>query len=235
MDNLLYKQSVWNECQKKGKCLIEEGLRFFSKGELERYHCIEVSKEEFVTNARYLHRGYYCPSPVKEFIISNAKRGKLLQHKSKRSKISHRYIYGRDNKLLIVEATLPDGKKKTEYLVYMTDKVYGFSFDDWGTLVGVSEELYKDGILYNYFCASCFNHVADKINFGITSVCYEKYYYNELGLQDVDFYFSNMWCDTVDDLSELDTLLQGGRYHILKGDKGTVLLSPRKTGDGSLS
>ena len=216
MNRIQHKTELWKLCKTKGQILLGLGLDFFAKGKLEEYNNIQIFREEVAVNARFLHRGYYCPSPVQEFIVSNSRRGKLLLRPTNRSRISHRYAYDLDDRLVVVEATLPDGTKKLEYLVYGDGIRYGFAFDSWGSLVGVSEEVFDGDKLVSYFCGSCYNHVADGIDFGITTAHYEKYYYDADGLKDVDYYFTNLWCDSVDSPDDVDIIIQGGKYRFVR-------------------
>lgn len=218
MTRLLRKREICQLCTEKGNSLISRGLEFAKNGMPEAYQNRSVLKEECAVNARYLHRGYYCPSPFWDLVISNARRGKLIKHPNKRSKITHRYLYDEQNRLMVAIANLPNGKTKTEYLVYGSDSVCGFAFDAWGTLVGVSEELYEGDRIRSYFCGSCFNHEADHLDFGITDFHYEAYYYSGETLQEVDYFFSQVGLQGVDDLEEIDAVLQGNKYYLSQSE-----------------
>lgn len=222
MNNMHQKYHVWIECLHKGTDLIKEGLAFYAQNGPLQHSEIALSKEEFASNARFLHRGYYCPSPIQDKLVGNAKRGKLVRRKTEKTKITHRYLFDSSNRLIIVEAFLPDGNKKTEYLVYKGNVVNGYAFDNWGTLVGVSEESYCNNIIQSYFCASCFNHELDRIDWGITNIHYETYSYNDTGLEEADFYLSNFLNSGVKSPEEADTLIQGGRYKFVCKDNEII-------------
>ncbi len=213
MNELDYKKQIWFLCKEKGKNLVNIGLEFTKKDMMQKYNSFDFLREEFAANARYLHRGYYCPSPIWDSILDNSSRGKILKCPQKTSKISHRYFYDSCNKLRIVESTLPGGRKKREYLIYDKNAIYGVAFDEWGTLVGASEEVYNQGKIETYFSASCYVNFEDRIDWGITSIHYEKYYYKEQQLIEADCYYTSFWLDDEDfSLTELDSFICGARY-----------------------
>lgn len=222
MNYLHNKFQIWNTCVQKGNSLINKGLAFYAAGEPKRYQSIDILREELAVNARYLHRGFYCPSPIQDVIVKNSSRGKILLRQTKKSKITHQYFYNLDNQLIISESNLPNGKKKREYLVYDNNVVYGYAFDSWGTLIGVSEEVYKEDRLQSYFCASCFNHEADHLDFGITNIHYEIYHYDGAVLHDAEYYFSNFWSDELKSPEEANALIQGNRYGVVYQNKKII-------------
>lgn len=208
------KLRIFQQSKEKSECLLAEGMRFASEECWKQYPPAESLTEVLVTGARYLHRGYYCPSPVRHKIISNSRRGRILCRPTSRSKISHYYYFGPTGKLLIAKSVLPNGSMKTEYLVYLENKILGFAFDEWNTLVGLSEELYKDGRIINYFCASCFEHEADNLHMGITEMNWEEYrYLGEDGLEAGVYFITFPMIEITE--TDIDTLLHGGQYRFI--------------------
>lgn len=211
-DVLKFKYDLLCQFDKKASFLVKKGLMFIAESSWKQYRSSNEYKEVFVTGAKYLHRGYYCPSPVRHIIIRNSRRGKVLMYPTNRSKISHKYYFDQNGKLMIVKATLPNGREKTEYLQYEGNIIYGFAFDDWGTLVGLSEEQYESGLIRQYYCVSCYINPKEYIDLGITEVQYEAYSYKEEGLLDVEFYFTPGWIGLTDKRDEIDAIVRGNQY-----------------------
>lgn len=203
-------------CEEKGKELLAMGLKFASKKSWLQYPAPETLKEILVTGARYLHRGYYCPSPVRHEIIANSRRGRILLRPTSRSKISHRYYLDTNGRLLIAQSILPNDTTKTEYLVYMGDKIIGFAFDAWDTLVGLSEEVYENGAIKSYFCASCFNHETDGFNMGITEIYWEAYRYIGDDHLDADFYYIYPGIGELAEEADLTAGVRGNTYQFIR-------------------
>lgn len=216
MSERQHKEYLLTICQEVGATLLKKGLAFAADKRTQIRYESEIAKEVIVANARYLHRGFFCPSPVQDLIVNNARRGRIITRPTARTRISHHYLYDKNGQLLIARAVLPNGTYKTEYLVYEQNSVYGFSFDAWGTLVGLSEERYEGGSINKYFCASCFNHEDHNIDFGITNMHYEAYLYDEVGLRDVDFYYVSPLDKTLDGHENIDMLIHGNRYRFTR-------------------
>lgn len=112
-------------------------------------------RREFASQSRYLHRGFYCPSPVLDKIIGNAKRGRILKRITSASKPTHEYGFDASGRLLW--CTSFDGGiiLSTEYLIYDQRAVYGITFNTYGDLEAVTEEIYEDGKLVRYLHCLC--------------------------------------------------------------------------------
>ena len=173
--SLEFKYELFCSCRKKSLFLLKKALEFARSHGREKYHQYTMFKEVVVAGARYMHRGYYCPSLIRELMIDNVCRGRILKHPTVRSKISHRYFFDEHGYLRIAKAKLPNLKEKTEYILYEENTVYGFAFDDWGTLVALSEERYVDGVLTQYLVASCYINPEDGTGRELTHMLYEEY------------------------------------------------------------
>jgi len=223
-----FKRNVFLLCCEKGNMLIKKGLQF-SFNDMPK--CL---REELAVNARYLHRGFYCPSLVRDTIIGNARRGRILKNPRKQTSYSHRYYFGQDNKLLMAESVLGDQKKKLEYLIYEGDTVFGIAFDPWGSLVGLSEEVYENNRLKTYYCASCYISPKDHIDCGITEIFYEEYGCDDLGLQNVTLYHISPYIDRFDDDDEVDSLVGCSRYRFIRENGMLLGLYSADSDDASL-
>lgn len=221
------KLQVYQQGSQKAKELLAAGMEFAARKEWKHYPAPEALREELVTRARYLHRGYYCPSLAQHLIIDNSRRGKILHRPTRRSKITHRYYFDADGKLLIAKSHLPDNNIKTEYLLYSDNRITGFAFDAWDTLVGLSEEIYKDGRLTNYFCASCYEHEADHFHLGITDMLIEDYQYGQEGCLEVDWYDMSLPMLEIEDIEDINSILKWHKYHLeWNQDTGSYQLTP---------
>ena len=215
-------RSVLEICDKTGKLLLEKGADFYYSGKINEYNNKLGQQQELAVGCKYLHRGYYCPSPIREFVIVNAKRGRLLKHPTSRSKITHFYHYGTDGRLVIAESVVPSGMKR-EYLVYEDDHIYGLAFDLYGGLVGVSQETYANGKLQSYFCASCYNSFQDKIFLDITESFYEEYTYVDDKLDEVAFYMHLVpLAEYPPEMADEDILIHSHIYQV-HWDNGRII------------
>lgn len=213
------KRHAFRTCYSKGKMLLKEGLEFAANRMPEEYQQRQPFRVELVANARYLHRGFYCPSLVRDYFLGNARRGRIIKRPTNRTVYSHKYTFGQDGKLQIVESVLPRNKgSKYEYLVYEENTVFGFAFDSYGALVGLSEENYINGRLKDYFCASCYVHKKDGLNFGITEMLYEEYDCDEIGLYDVTLYHISPYIEQIENDEEVDTLIGLSQYRFTRND-----------------
>lgn len=214
MNNTEEKIRIWRICFQKGAMLIDKGLEFYEKGQLKDTKQIPILKEEYAIGSRYLHRGYYCPSKVKHIIVDNARKGKIISRVTTGSKITHKYLFDTEGRLIIAVSILPDKKRKYEYLVYEDNSIFGFAFDEWDALVGVSEEKYDQDEIISYFCASCYIHKADKIDMGITNIHYEEYKATNEEQCEVKYYFTNFWIDSIEQPEDADATIHGGYYRV---------------------
>ena len=212
MDTKQKKFEIWKFSHKKRDFLIKQGLDFRTQNQAVNYRELAVFRKETAVTSRYLHRGYYCPSPIQDIIVDNARRGKILKRETKRSKPTHRYYFNTKDQLLIAETILCDGSIQTEYLVYCKDAIYGYTYDSKNNLIGVSEECYKDDRIQRYFRASCFNDEVRQWYNSITCIDYEMYQYNDSELSEADFYFATRWNNTLDSKEAADRLFAGGHY-----------------------
>ena len=150
----------------------------------EQYN-FEEGAEEFAINSRYMHRGYYCPSPALEHTVVNIKRGTIAKRVTKITRVTNRYIFDTEQKLRIVEEFYNGYVSKTEYIFYEEGKVYGFTIGSDGDLINVSVEQYENEKITSYFwsycsCSGCSN------NPEILFMRYETYHYENEGF----LYFS---------------------------------------------
>ncbi|MEW9669863.1 hypothetical protein [Ammoniphilus sp. 3BR4] len=134
----------------------------------------DILKFEYSKGGEVLHRGYYCPSPVLDLIVGNAKRGRLLKRKPDFGKYSYEYGFDMENRLIRVrgvnEFTTPDSRYDEEYLIYNKNIVIGLGFDNMGQINTVSRCTYDNGNIVKYeYCVCGLQEYAD--------LYYEDYFY----------------------------------------------------------
>ncbi|MEH6949139.1 hypothetical protein V7068_19130, partial [Bacillus sp. JJ634] len=61
-----------------------------------------ITKFEYLKGGETIHRGYYCPSPILDLIVGNAKRGRLLKRKPDFGKFTYEYGFDIDNRMIRV-------------------------------------------------------------------------------------------------------------------------------------
>lgn len=180
-------EAVCEHCKTMCFESIEKGIQL--SDELLRHDdTFQIGREEFGIQSRYLHRGFYCPSPVVEHIVTNMRRGKIAKRITKATRITNRYVFDSENKLRIAETIHPNGAIKTEHIVHEGNTVYGFVFGRNDHLFEVSIEQYEDGRIVSYLwaCGSCaFSNGYHRIS----HMQFETYFYEDKGFLDVGRYY----------------------------------------------
>lgn len=180
--------------KEKARQLLQIGEKFINEEGILSHRSMPRGKEELGTKSKHLHRGIYCPSPVLDILITNAKRGRILVRPSERSKISNRYVYDEFGKLIFIDNYIDDKMISSEYLLYQDNTIYGVEVGMSGRIICVSEEQYAQGKLICYIRA--YNYGA-----GNTTECgqldCEKYHYDDVGLLDWDYYQLDYGCECI--------------------------------------
>lgn len=140
----------------------------------------ETLRTEYASGSD-LHRGFYCPSPVFDFIVGNTHRGKLLKRLTSRSKPSHAYGFSCDGRLLWCKWLKNGAVTNTEYLLRDGEEILGIMHDSQGYLNTLTKEVYREGKLQSYACGS-FSPI-DHENQRLHLLFIEDYAYDSDGLQ----------------------------------------------------
>ena len=156
----------------------------------ENYEALYRTYRETVTAWRYgrggttIHRGWFCPSPVRDKVFGNASRGKLLKNPPK-SEHPADYVYGFDaeGELRVVEgpnSELHGGPARREVIVSDGDRRIGLQFEERQgkkTLCGLSICVYEKGNIVTYITA-----LRPDVQTGlITTFEWEQYQYEQSG------------------------------------------------------
>lgn len=176
MNNTDYSNQVFISCQQLFHEAIEYGLEFIKKQSHRAYHEINPQRIACCANSRYLHRGFYCPSPVFDKVLVNSRRGKILPNCRKTIQLTHRYFYNQDDKIYLIEYFSNGATEAYEYIVERQNKRFGFIIDDFGVLRHISIEEYNQGKLIAYMHSRCYlstDNIYQSLN-----MHHEQYYYD---------------------------------------------------------
>lgn len=144
-----------------------------------------IGKEVYSLGSRYLHRGYFCPSPDIEQMITNMRRGRIAKRLTKASRPTNRYLFDTNGKMILAETIYPNCVKK-EYIFYEQNHCYGINFDSYGRLTEISIEEFSDGKINNYIWAACSYNEAT--GYKIFKIFYENFRYVDTNVLATDFY-----------------------------------------------
>ena len=145
----------------------------------------DISKEVYSLGSRYLHRGYFCPSPDIEQMITNMRRGRIAKRLTKASRPTNRYLFDQKGNMILAETFYPNCVKK-EYIFYEQDHRYGFDYDSYGRLTEISIEECSNGKISNYIWAACTYNEAT--GYEIFRIFYENFRYVDTNILETDFH-----------------------------------------------
>ncbi len=107
---------------------------------------------EFSSGGHSLPRGYYCPSPIRDLIIGNCNRGKILKSVSGGTSISYQYFFNAAHQLSAVKK-FPDDTEQDLYeyeiIRYVDNTSVGLGFTNYG-LNSLSECIYRGNQIQSY-------------------------------------------------------------------------------------
>lgn len=144
-----------------------------------------VVRYQYATGGQTLHRGLYCPSPIRDIVIGNSRRGKLYKTRPRTRKPSFTYGFDGQGKLVTTES---DSYGK-ELILYTGGASVGVSFtshDPYGSSVEAISlcEYDMDGkILLYLLCTCCLGKPLMMYQYEL-----EQYHYDENGLIRADCY-----------------------------------------------
>lgn len=159
----------WNEIKKSKREKLPECYSFLLKeSDLLLSNALALSKEEHKKQMQLckdqanrsecsmggevLHRGYYCPSLIRDIVTGNCNRGRIVKRMTEKAKQNISFEYGfHDDKILF--AKRKDGKQiyESEYISYYGNKQIGYSYDKEMNLRAISECIYLNGKIMSYF------------------------------------------------------------------------------------
>lgn len=170
-------------CEFKKECqrFVELALVYYSQSQtLITKVKNQISSNEFSSGGELLHRGYYCPSPIKDIIIGNCNRGRLLKNTTNRSRLSYKYGFNNIGNMIFVEQL---EQNLCEIILYDGNSEFGITFSTNNTIQYLSECKKCNGNIQSYtFCL--YNPVENCI----IEYSREDYVYSTLGLHKAKVY-----------------------------------------------
>lgn len=124
-------------------------------------HCEEYYREieqevcdwQYGVGGLRIPRGYYCPSLIRDIVIGNCHRGKLLKRVTKRSKPSYRYGFDKEGRLRTVEYLDETYGDTKEFIIYNGSREIGITFtvhDGMPSIDSISESYYEGNRIQEY-------------------------------------------------------------------------------------
>lgn len=144
-----------------------------------------VVRHQYARGGQTLHRGFYCPSPIRDIVIGNSHRGNLYKTRPRTRKPSFTYGFDGQGKLITTES---DSYGK-EIILYTGGASVGISFsshDQYGSSVetiSLCEYDMAGKILRYLLCTGCFGKPLLMYQYEL-----ERYHYDENGLVRADCY-----------------------------------------------
>ena len=110
------------------------------------YRCVDVAqlKCSYVCVNSNMFRGYLHPSPVTDLIVGNIRRGRMLKGDVKSEKLSHRYLFDANDRLMRIEDIYQGRVAYVEDLSYTSNSRIGITSLN-GKIYNVCEEIFENG------------------------------------------------------------------------------------------
>lgn len=165
--------NAYEDICKEHKKIIDTYLLKYKNGNLN----LDIKETKYAIGGELLHRGYYCPSPVEDIIISNVKRGRLSNKLT--DKIRYKYDFDKFGHLINVE-TIAEFTRR-EYIWYKDNLQYGvktegLEFSDYVSTT--SRCLYENAKIIRYELALVMSKT-DLGEYCIGDVEVEEYFYDD--------------------------------------------------------
>lgn len=165
-----------------------------------------IAELSYCTQAKYIHRGCYCPSPVIDLLIGNTKRGKVTKKLPKTKKEYYKYCWDINGYILSAEKFDPEISVSTpieiEFIIRESDIEYGISFMTINNtpveLFHLSKAYYENSLIKSY-SAMVYSEYLPKDVMGLH---HEEYTYSGTRLTKADMYFNILPKMNIYDLSE---------------------------------
>lgn len=174
---------------------------------------MHVSRIEHAKGGQVLHRGYYCPSLVKDKYLGNAKRGKIYKRTPKFGQYDYEYGFNHVNQLVRVkkvhEFTTATDFFDEEYLLYQDNVVWGIGFNHHKELNTISKCTFDQGQLISYM------HTYG-IEGDFNVIYYEEYHYDGKLLKGVHIADVNVEYEQATEWNYQLRLDEDGEIHLLE-------------------
>ena len=168
-----------NECEKTTAVLsqCDNDFSLLYQKQLEK-----VMYKEYALNGETIHRGYYCPSPIRDIVISNCNRGRLLKGSIKSSKVVREYGFNVHHNLILVI-------RRTEFTEYeMIDRYENIEIEIQFDYEWLPKMITKCIYNNNNQIISYTELPYNPINLELLEYNREEYTYDDQGLAEADQY-----------------------------------------------
>lgn len=209
MKSCPYMKTVWEKCVFLCQEYIQKGSILKPKIK-EMLLGMEISREEYAIQSRYMHRGFYCPSPVIEHHITNVRRGRIAKRLTSSAKPTNRYLFDAENKLRLAETFYPNGSVKSEYIFHENNVIYGIVYPSIGRSGEISIEQYEEGQIISYLWA-LWRESPNDGSLIVSRVTYETYCYDD------DRYIVAEWYDIAGNLGVYH------KYRLSLSEEGAII------------
>lgn len=142
---------------------------------------------EYVCINSDIFRGCFHPSPVIDLIVGNMKRGRKIKGDRDTDKLSYRYLFDANHRLLCVEDIYQGRVGYVEHLFYRDDVRIGITVIDNQKIRSISEECFQDGRIISFARVHCYDLDNEYV---ISRFEWEKYHYDHDGLAECELVFN---------------------------------------------
>ena len=185
MDSLAKYRGILDEAIQLCKVYLEKAITALPYID-DIYDEIDIDKDLYVINSRYMNRGYFCPSPDLEYIVTNIKRGSIVKRLSQAKNITHRYLFDKDDKMRVCETYFPKFTR-SEYIFHEDNVVYGVVYNSYNRISILSVAKYDGDKIISYMeTGLCYDY--DISQYYTPGLTYEICHYEHPGHLDTEFY-----------------------------------------------
>lgn len=185
-----------------------------------------AKRRELSRGGGTIHRGYYCPSPIKDKVIGGCKRGRLISKLPSKSDAVYEYYFNESNEMTLVNKyTLEQGQMYYTQCEIIDKKDGGTQSTILADMMhmphisGMSECNYDSGLITLYEYAAL---VGQGDNVFCASIESERYIYDGQRLVTC---FMNIYTSAIG-------LLQSQRYDLIYNGDAPIQYTVRKYFDG---
>lgn len=169
--------------QKRLLCIEKvEQLKVYIKNYTQADNTAQLKCSYVCVNST-MFRGCLHPSPVIDLIVGNIKRGRKLKGDIFNDKLSFRYLFDENDRLMRIENIYLGKKTYVEDLIYTENTRIGITTFD-GRIHSICEEIFKDGRIVSVAIMLCSDVGREE---PACNLHWEKYAYDEKGLYFCDF------------------------------------------------
>lgn len=152
---------------------------------IKDYQAVDAAhlKCSYVCVNSNMFRGCFHPSPVADLIVGKLRRGSIRKGDVSSEKLSHRYLFDANDRLMRIENIYQGKATYIEDLAYASNSRIGItSFN--GKIYNICEEIFENGHIISVAIMSYYELESDRCLYNLH---WEEYAYDEKGLCFCDF------------------------------------------------